>query len=152
MIENTLSVNSADTIQKIGSVKSTERSSEIDTKEPEKAAENRDEYVPSEEKEPIGLYSVAPDENGTPQISYDKAEDKPADKENEPKEETVTANTDSVDHEIKNLRNKAQMLIRKLRSADESEAEKIQRELEQVNAELAQKDNDEYRRQHTVFT
>lgn len=152
MTENIMSVNSTNSAQKIGSVKPAERSADNDEKEPEKVSENRDEYVPSEEKEPIGLYSVAPDENGTPQISYDKAEDKPADKENEPKDETVTANTDSVDREIKSLRDKAQMLSRKLSSADEGTAEEIQRELEQVNAELAQKDNDEYRRQHTVFT
>lgn len=152
MIENILSVNSADTTQKIGGVKNAERPSDISEKEPEKAAENRDEYIPSEEKESIGLYSVAPDENGEPQISFDKVEDKSADNGNESEKETVTANTDKVDREIKNLRNKAQMLSRKLSSADESTAADIQRELEQVNAELAQKDNDEYRRQHTVFT
>ncbi|MDE6727592.1 MAG: hypothetical protein K2J80_06595, partial [Oscillospiraceae bacterium] len=152
MIENILSVNSADTTQKIGGVKNAERSSNIAEKEPKKAEENRDEYIPSEEKEPIGLYSVTPDENGEPRISFDKAEDKSADNDNEPEEETVTGNTDSVDREIKNLRNKAQMLSRKLSSADEGTAEEIKRELEQVNAELAQKDNDEYRRRHTIFT
>lgn len=152
MIENILSVNSADTAQKIGSVKPAARSADNDEKEPEKVSENRDEYIPSEEKEPIGIYSLTPDEDGEPRISFDKDEDKSADNDNEPEEETVTGNTDSVDREIKNLRNKAQMLIRKLRSADEGAAEEIQRELEQVNAELAQKDNDEYRRQHTVFT
>lgn len=152
MIENILSVNPTDTTQKINSVKSPERSSEPDAKAPEKVLDNRDEYVPSEEKEPIGLYGVAPDENGEPRISFDKAEDKSDDNTDEPKEENVTGNTDKVDREIKNLRNKAQMLSRKLRSADESTAADIRRELEQVNAELAQKDNDEYRRQHTVFT
>lgn len=152
MIENILSVNSVDTAQKAGSVKSAERSSNIDVKEPEKASENRDEYVPSDEKEPIGLYSVSPDENGDPQISFDKADDKSAGSADEPEKETVTANTDKVDREIKNLRNKEQNLRQKLRSADEGTAADIQRELEQVTAELAQKDNDEYRRQNTVFT
>lgn len=152
MIGNILSVNSADTAQKIGNIKNSEHSENIGEKEPEKVSENRDEYVLSEEKEPIGIYSVTPDENGEPRISFDKADDKSADNDNEPEEETVTGNTDSVDREIKNLRNKAQMLIRKLRSADEGAAEEIQRELEQVNVELAQKDNNEYRRQHTVFT
>lgn len=152
MINNILSVNSADTTQKISSVKSPERYSELDEKEPEKVSENRDEYVPGEEKEPIGLYSVAPDKNGEPRISFDKAEDKSDGNADEPKEESVTANTDNVDREIKNLRSKAQMLTQKLRYADESAAADIRRELEQVNAELVQKDNDEYRRQHTVFT
>lgn len=152
MIENILSVNSIDTTQKISSVKSPERSLVLDANEPEKAAENRDEYVPSEEKEPIGLYSVAPDENGEPRISFDKAEDKSDDNADEPEKEVVTANTDKVDREIKDLRDKAKILGQKLRSADENTAADIQRQLEQVTAELAQKDNDEYRRQHTVFT
>lgn len=152
MTENNISVNSAAAAQKLGGIRPAERSANNGVKEPEKAAANRDEYVPSEEKEPIGLYSVAPDENGEPQISFDKAEDKPADSSNGSEKETVTANTDRVDREIKTLRNKAQTLSQKLRSADESAAADIRRELEQVNAELAQKDNDEYRRQHTVFT
>lgn len=152
MTENNLSVNSAIAAQKVSSVKPAERSANISVKEPEKSADNRDEYVPGEEKEPIGLYSVAPDENGEPQISFDRAGDKSADSSNEPEKETVTANTDKVDREIKNLRNKAQNLRQKLRSADESAADDIRRELEQVSAELAQKDNDEYRRQNTVFT
>lgn len=152
MIENILFVNSADTSRKIDNVNPSEQSQNADINEPKKVSENRDEYVPSEEKEPIGLYSVAPDEHGEPRILFDKAEDKSANDENKPEEETVTANTDNVDREIKNLRNKAQTLRQKLRCADEEAAEDIRRELEQVNAELAQKDNDEYRRQHTVFT
>ncbi|MCI9156965.1 MAG: hypothetical protein HFF44_08530 [Lawsonibacter sp.] len=32
------------------------------------------------------------------------------------------------------------------------QAEAIQRQLDQVNRELAQKDNDAYRRQHAVFS
>lgn len=110
MIENIMSVNSADTARKIGSVKSAERLSDINAKEPEEASENRDEYVPSEEKEPIGLYGVTPDENGEPRISFDKS----ADNKDEP--ETVTVNTDKVDCEIKTLRNKALTLRQKLRS------------------------------------
>lgn len=155
MVNNILSVNSGDIPQKTGGVKGAERTSniaEIAEKESEKAAENRDEYIPSEEKEPIGLYSLTPDENGVPRISYDNADRSNDYDSDEPEEETVTGNTDNVDREIKGLRNKAQMLSRKLNSADEETAEELQRELRQVNAELAQKDNDEYRRQHTVFT
>ena len=100
----------------------------------------------------IGRYGVTYDENGKPRISFDKAEDKFNDNGNEPEKETVTANTDKVDREIINLRNIAQMLSQKLRSADEGTATDIQQELEQVNAELTQKDKDEYCRQNTVFT
>lgn len=152
MTDNILAVNSADTAQKINGVKSKEHSSDINAKEPEKISENRDEYVPCEEKEPIGLCSVVPDENGDQKISFDKAESMYADNADEPEKETVTGNTDNVDREINNLRNKAKMLSQRLRSADEGTAEDIRRKLEQVTAELAQKDNDEYRRQHTVFT
>ena len=152
MIENILSVNSADTARRIGGIKNEDRSSDIVLKEPEWVSGNRDEYVPNEEKEPIGLYNVAPDENGEPRISFDKYNDKSDENDDEPEEETVMGNTDNVDREIRNLRNKAQTLSRKLNSAGEDAAEDIRRELEQVTAELAQKDNDEYRRQHTVFT
>lgn len=152
MIENILSFNFADAAQKTGGVKPTERSSNINAKETEKTTENRDKYVPSEEKEPIGLYSAAPYENEEPPISFEKAESKFNDNGDEPEKEAVTANTDKVDREIKKLRDKAQMLSQRLRSADESTAADIRRELEQVKAELAQKDNDEYRRQNAVFT
>lgn len=121
--------------------------------EPDKV-ENRDEYVSSEEKEPIGLYNVSPDEDGNKRISYD-APDKPSEKSQAPDDEdgeTVTANTDKVDNEIKALREKSQALAEKLRSADPESAEKIQRELDAISRELLQKDNDQYRRQNTVFS
>lgn len=145
MIENNLSINSA---RQIDSVRSAEPANKTEEKEAEKIPENRDEYVPSEEKEPIGLYSVSPDENGNPRVSFDNEDSKPDD----PEADTITGNTDNVDREIKALRDKEQALRQKLRSADESAAENIRRELEQVSAQLAQKDNDEYRRQNTVFT
>lgn len=136
------SISTSENVQSINSVNSAEpnRHEENAAKT---ALANRDEYVPSENREPIGLYSVEPDENGEPRISFDKG--------NEPVEQT-TANTDNVDREIKGLREKAQSLQQKLRSADENSAADIQRQLEQVTAELAQKDNDQYRRQNAVFT
>ncbi len=145
MIENNLSVNSA---RQIDSVKRTEPLPKTKEKEIEKISENHDEYVPSEEKEPIGLYSVSPDEDGAPRVSLDYEKSKSDNSEGD----TITANTDKVDREIKALRDKEQALSQKLSSADERTAEDIRRELEKVSAELAQKDNDEYRRQHAVFT
>ncbi len=142
MIENSLSVNS---VRQIDSVRRTEITPQIKEKEAEKIPENRDEYVPSEEKKPIGLYSVSPDKDGNPRVSLDYV------KSDDPEGDTTTANTDKVDREIKALRGKEQALRQKLRSADERAAENITRELEQVTAELAQKDNDKYRRQNTVF-
>lgn len=145
MIENNISVNS---IKQVNDVKPVECSPKTENSELSKALGNRDEYVPSEKKEPIGLYSVSPDENGNPCVSLDDEESK----SDNPESDTITANTDKVDREIKALRDKEQALRQKLRSADESAAEDIRRELEQVTAELAQKDNDGYRRQNTVFT
>lgn len=144
MINNNLSVNS---VRQIDSVKRAEAVSKAEEKEDEKISENRDEYVPSEEKEPIGLYSVSSDEDGNPRVSSDDEKIKSDNHEGD----TITANTDKVDREIKALRDKEQALMQKLRSADERTAENIRRELEKVTSELAQKDTDEYRRQNTVF-
>lgn len=143
MIEN---ISSVKTVRQIVGVKPEERSDDAETKGIEKARENRDEYVPSEEKEPIGLYSVSSDEDGNLRVSFDSEEN------NNSKENITTANTDKVDREIKALRDKETALRQKLRFADENTAADIQRELEQVTAELAQKDNDEYRRRNTVFS
>lgn len=129
MIENVSQVNSS---PQINSAKHTEPAPQKEENEPEKIPANRDEYIPSEEKEPIGLYGNSTD-------SSDKSG-------------TTTANTDKVDREIKALREKARILAQRLHGADESTAEQLERELEQVTAELAQKDNDDYRRQNAVFT
>ncbi len=135
MIENNLSVNA---IRQISPMKPTERSSETKEKEPVQAPQDRDKYVPSEKDKPIGIYGISHDEDGNPRVSSDS--------------DTVTANTDKVDREIKKLREKEQALIQKLRTADEDTSSELRRELEQVTAELAKKDNDKYRRQNTSFS
>lgn len=126
MIENVSLVNSS---RQLDPVKHAETEPKTEEKQPEKSSGNRDEYIPSEEKEPIGIYDNSSDKGGT-----------------------TTANTDNVDREIKALKEKARILAQKLRGADETTAEQLRRELEQVTAELAQKDNDDYRRQNAVFT
>lgn len=117
--------------------------------EPEEAVkrQNRDEYITGEKREPIGIYGVSRDENGEPRITRDSAEEPEV-----PENETVTANTDRVDREIKTLRDKKTELERLLCRADENTSDGLRRELERVSAELSQKDNDEYRRHNTVFT
>lgn len=134
----------------------------------------RDEYIPSEKDEPIGLYSMEQDENGNPKIKLDSPESKPAnkpdkqeDKSDEPdkadkpeskpekeksKSEECTCNTDKVDRELKRLREKAERLEQQLRSATGEEAEKVQKQLAEVQSELAQKDNDTYRRSKAEFS
>lgn len=72
--------------------------------------------------------------------------------EPENKSETTTCDTGKVDRELENLRKRQEELTQQLRSAAPEQAEKLQRQLDQVNRELAQKDNDSYRRQHAVFS
>lgn len=134
----------------------------------------RDEYVPSEKGEPIGLYSMEQDENGNPKIKLDspeskpankpdKQEDKSADKSDEPdkadkpekeksESEECICNTDKVDRKLKRLREKAERLEQQLRSATGEEAEKLQKQLAAAQNELAQKDNDTYRKSHAEFS
>lgn len=134
----------------------------------------RDEYVPSEKDEPIGLYSMERDENGDPKIKLDspeskpankpdKQEDKSADKSDKPdkseesekeksESEECTCNTDKVDRELKHLREKAERLEQQLRSASDEEAARLQKQLAEVQGELAQKDNDTYRRSKAEFS
>lgn len=137
----------------------------------------RDEYLPEEKREPYGRYWLGKDEDGSPKIYFDDPEAKDAaspeapkaedpDGEKEPmspkkaappdkgdKEEKCTANTDAVDREIRKLKEKKEKLEAKLdRETDETKRESLERQLAQVENELRQKDNDSYRRQHTVFT
>lgn len=135
-------ISAANPVQQTYAVKGTESA----PKTAEKSLKNIDEYVPSEEKEHAGLYAAVPDDDGNMSVKFD-APDAP-----ENKKETTTANTDAVDAEIKQLKERMTELQRKLRTADESSAAEISRQLEQVSQELAMKDNDQYRRENAVFT
>lgn len=119
----------------------------------------KDEYVPSENDEPIGLYKLSEDEDGNPIIDFDKAEDgrnsspeKSKNDDPEKKTESCTCNTDKVDREIKRLKEKQEQLEQRLRSAEGEAARQLEKQLESVSAELALKDNDTYRRQQAVFS
>lgn len=70
----------------------------------------------------------------------------------ENKSETTTANTDKVDRELEQLKKQQEQLEKQLRTAEPEQAETIRQQLNQVQRELAQKANDAYRRQHTVFS
>lgn len=119
----------------------------------------KDEYVPSENDEPIGLYRLSEDEDGNPIIDFDKASDgrdvQPESSEKDDpdkKTESCTCNTDKVDREIKRLKEKQEQLEQRLRSAEGEAARQLEKQLESVSAELLQKDNDAYRRQQAVFS
>lgn len=141
-------------------VRSAEETAEREEKETEKIGEKphgKDEYIPSENDEPIGLYSVSQDDEGNPKIDYDKpkrsesADGKP-EKSDEAESESCTANTDKVDREIERLKKRLTELEQRAKSAEGKERERLERQIAVAKSELAQKDNDTYRRQHTMFS
>lgn len=140
-----------------------------------KLSEPQDAYISSEKsgQKPTGLYRVEQDENGNRKIFFDdpkagtanKKEAQKADEVDakEPKTDkdsqgkpakTCVADTNAVDREIRKLKEKKQELEQQIQSAsgDEQKVQKLEKALAQVEQELSQKDNDTYRRQHTVFS
>ena len=68
--------------------------------------------------------------------------------------ENCVANTDKVDREIKKLKEEKQQLEQQIRSAsgDETKIRELEKKLARIENELSQKDNDAYRKQHTVIS
>lgn len=78
---------------------------------------------------------------------------KKAEKEKTQKSESCTGNTDKVDREIEKLKQKKAKLEQQIQTAtDPGKKETLEKQLAQVERELAQKDNDAYRRAHTSFS
>lgn len=141
--------------------KETEKKSN-DTKAPDKTPALQDEYISSEKSgtKPNGLYHLGQDENGNRKVFFnDPKKAGNADQKNQPEvkadhsgkpAEKCTTNTDKVDREIKNLKQKQQQLEQQIRSAsgDEKKTRELEKKLAQVKSELSQKDTDTYRRQH----
>ena len=141
-----------------------------------KLSEPQDVYIRSEKsgKEPVGLYRIGQDENGSRKIFFedpDKADR--ADGKEEPKAEKADGkkpkvdgdsqgkpaevcigNTDKVDREIEKLKEKKRELEQQIQSAsgDERKIQELEKKLTQVEQELSQKDNDTYRKQHSEFS
>lgn len=152
-----------------------------DGKAADKSSVSHDEYVSSEKSsaKPSGLYRIGKDENGNQKVFYDDPkktgnadeEEQPKAKADSPDEngdgkrpkvnadnsgkpaEKCTGNTDGVDKEIKRLKEKKKQLEQQIQSAagDEQKVKDLEKKLAQVESELSQKDNDAYRRQHTLF-
>ena len=129
----------------VNSVGNAEKSSEnAEISQAKQSSPNIDEYVPSGEREHTGLYYVSADEQGNSKVKFD------APKTFESVETTI--NTDSVDREIKSLKEKQTALQMQLKSASPDEAEELRRRLDQLSSELAVKDNDEYRKAKSVVS
>ena len=134
------------------------------------AAPRVDEYTPEEKTTPSGRYWMDRDTDGSPKIRFDAPEQTDrtppaAPTEDEPKPDSpeqkrsgrsgqrCTASTDKVDREIRQLKKKRSELAQQLNAeTDETKAERLQRQLAQIEQELSRKDNDTYRRQHMEIT
>lgn len=118
----------------------------------------KDQYISEEKEEPIGRYWLEEDEDGKRKVHFDSPDqDKeakgPDKKEPEKKTERCVGNTDKVDREIEKLRRKQKELKQQINSeTDEAKIKELEGKLAQVERELRQKDNDGYRRSHTVFS
>lgn len=122
-----------------------EAAQEAEKKSPGKLSEPQDEYISSEKsgEKSAGPYRMG---DGKEQKAGKNREGKPA--------QICVGNTDQADQEIKNLREKKQQLEQQIRAAggDENKIRKLKKKLAQTEQELKQKDNDAYRKQHTVFS
>ena len=69
-------------------------------------------------------------------------------------DEECTVNTDKADREIEKLKEKKEQLEQQINSAsgDEGKVRELEKKLAAVEKELAQKDNDAYRRQNAVIS
>ena len=66
------------------------------------------------------------------------------------KSENTTINTDRVDEEIEKLKRRKAEIEQKLKTSGDEEKDRLEVELHMIDAELAQKDNDTYRRQNAI--
>ena len=124
-------------------------SSAADGKTPPKP--DRDTYLPSQKTEPLEADEMK--KADSPKEEKEAKEAEKSGKTPQKKTEKCTANTDKVDREIEKLKKKKKELEQKAAAeTDPEKAERLKSQLAQVERELKQKDNDGYRKSHTVFT
>ncbi len=127
-----------------------------------------DEYISSEKsgEKPNGLYHVGQDENGNKKVYFNDPKKEGSEKDGDRKSPKVNAdapdnggekyiaNSDKVEREIRELKEKKKKLEQQLKAAsgDEKKAKELENKLAQVERELSQKDTDTYRKQNTEFT
>ena len=153
-------------VQSLAAAAGIKAAPEVQQSEAEASARDRapvmDEYAPEEKQEPSGRYWLGKDEDGRPKVYVDDPEradgepsgaPAPAKKAEGDKAERCTGSTDRVDREIERLRRRKEALERQIGSqTDGVKIRELERELARTERELAQKDNDAYRRQHAVFS
>lgn len=148
-----------------------------DTAPPLPLRPDRDTYTPGTletQSRSTGRYWPVRDETGRPAVRRDlpaptketdpdtparpaaeeepAADEKPAKEQTPAEEERCTVNTDRVDREIKRLKEQQAALTQQLqRTQDPARQQQLAQRLEQIEAELRQKDNDAYRRQHAEY-
>ena len=120
-----------------------------------------DTYEAQPPQQSAGTYQIAHDEAGRPVVQVDNSlETAQEPSETAPQREgekttimKTTANTDKVDREIEKLKQTQAQLEQKIAAAGgQKDKEILEKQLAQVEAELRQKDNDTYRRQHMEIT
>lgn len=134
-----------------------------------------DRYVPQKPADKAGLYHKVKDQDGNPTLRFDDpskddeddedpikaAEEEKARKEEKAAQEKkkekaqerkTTINTDRVDREIEKLREEVEDVSQQLRTATGDRAEELEQKLLLDKIQLRLKDNDTYRRAHSVVS
>lgn len=121
-----------------------------------------DTYELQPEAQPIGLYEISRDKDGTQIIKFDdpqkesnngvgqeKVDEKVAkDEEDKPVFMRTTVNTDAVDQEIEKLKQVREQIRQQISMAEPEKKKLLDARLSQIEKELQAKDNDMYRHQH----
>ncbi len=106
---------------------------------------NREHQAAPETGSPQDTESPRRMRGGRDEYIPGKASGKPAEK--------VTGNTDKVDAEIRKLKKQLSELETRLASEqDPAECKELEKQISALQDELKKKDNDAYRRGHTVFS
>lgn len=118
-----------------------------------------DTFEHRSETQKAGVYAFSRDGEGNAVIEFDDPEGSQKSPEtgsqdgSKPQIGKTTVNTDAVDREIEKIKQSFRETKQRLAAAsDPREKELLENKLSQLEAELKQKDNDTYRRQHMQIT
>ncbi len=133
--------------------------------EENKDYKNFDTYTKCDEQKAPGIYSVNADDSISFEPYSDEDDNKYAESKNvnslennnDNREDSKTiCDTGKVDREIKKLKAKMEELGKQIlmtqKQGDESKIKNLESKLNAVKAELAQKDNDSYRKNNATYT